>query len=180
MFGDEARALQGRHGSRSHYEMMEARAGSGADLFTEREIQFIGARDSFYLASVTQSGWPYVQHRGGPRGFLRVLDPGRFGFADYTGNRQYQTAGNLAADPRVALILVDYAHRKRLKVIGTASRIERTDDPRLVSRLMTADYTAHPEAAIVIDLVAFDWNCSQHITPRWTADELSGLGRDTG
>lgn len=170
--GDAARSLQQQAGSRGAYAAMETRATAQPDRLGEREAAFIAARDSFYMASVSADGWPYVQHRGGPPGFLRVIDEGRIGFADYSGNRQYMSAGNLALNDRVALFLMDYPGRRRLKLIGHARRIGRVENPGLVDALMPAGYAATPEGALLIDVVAFDWNCPQHITPRWTADEI--------
>jgi predicted pyridoxine 5'-phosphate oxidase superfamily flavin-nucleotide-binding protein len=168
MFGAGARALQEAAGSRSSYARMEAGAGA-IDSLTDRETDFIALRDSFYLASVSEEGWPYVQHRGGPAGFLRRLSGNRIGFADYRGNRQYLSASYLAADDRVALFLMDYPNRRRLKLIGHA---HASEDPAIIARLMPPDYAAEPERAIVIDIVGFDWNCPQHITPRFTEAEV--------
>ena len=168
MFGPGARAMQAAAGSRSSYARMEAEAGAQDDL-TGREIEFIAARDSFYMASVTEDGWPYVQHRGGPIGFLRHLGGNRIGFADYSGNRQYLSTANLAADDRVSLFLMDYPNRRRLKLIGHA---HASDDPADVRRVMPPDYAAEPERAWLIDVVGYDWNCPQHITPRFTEAEV--------
>jgi predicted pyridoxine 5'-phosphate oxidase superfamily flavin-nucleotide-binding protein len=121
------------------------------------------------MASVSEDGWPYVQHRGGPPGFLKHLSGNRIGFADYRGNQQYLSAAYLAADDRVALFLMDYPNRRRLKVIGHATVSE---DPEIISALMPSGYAAEPERAIVIDVVGFDWNCPQHITPRFTEAEI--------
>ena len=147
---------------------MEAGAGS-ADILTDREVEFISARDGFYMASVTEDGWPYVQHRGGPPGFLRRIAGNRIGFADYRGNRQYLSAANLDADDRVSLFLMDYPNRRRLKLIGHAQSSEDAGD---IAALMVPDYAAEPERAFVIDVVGFDWNCPQHITPRFTEAEI--------
>ena len=168
MFGPGARAMQEAAGSRASYARMEVGAGD-ADMLTDREADFIAARDSFYMASVSEDGWPYVQHRGGPAGFLRRIAGNRIGFADYRGNRQYLSAANLAADDRVALFLMDYPNRRRLKLIGHA---RESDDTADIAALMTPDYAAEPERAFVIDVVGFDWNCPQHITPRFTEDEI--------
>lgn len=178
-FSDAARALQHRYGSRAAYAKSEAEAepDGAVDPITEREATFIGARDSFYIASVTADGWPYVQHRGGPPGFLHWLGGNRIGFADYRGNRQYISAANLADDPRVSLFLVDYANRHRLKIAGHARLIDLADDPALVTSLMPRSYHATPERAIVIDVVGHDWNCSQHILPRFTEAEISAAVR---
>jgi predicted pyridoxine 5'-phosphate oxidase superfamily flavin-nucleotide-binding protein len=143
-----------------------------ADRFTEGEIEFIAARDSFYLASVSQTGWPYIQHRGGPPGFLRVLDATTLGFADYRGNRQYISLGNIAAEDRVALFLMDYPHRRRLKVLAHVTAHDLKAEPELAARLVTPGYRGQPERAFTLRLEAFDWNCAQHITPRFTAAEI--------
>ncbi len=178
MLGDHARAMQEQAGSRASYGAMEARADGRPDPLGQRETEFIAARDSFYIASVTADGWPYVQHRGGPTGFLRLLDENRVGFADYRGNRQYMSAGNVAEKDKVALILIDYPARRRLKLIGHARRIALADDPDAIARLMPENYAATPEGAFVIDVVAFDWNCPQHITPRWTAEDIQTMRKD--
>ncbi len=138
-------------------------------MLTDREAKFIAARDSFYMASVSEDGWPYVQHRGGPAGFLRRITGNRIGFADYRGNRQYLSAANLAADDRVALFLMDYPNQRRLKLIGHAHASENTAD---IAALMAPDYGAEPERVFVIDVIGFDWNCPQHITPRFTKAEV--------
>ena len=138
-------------------------------MLTDREADFIAARDSFYMATVSEDGWPYVQHRGGPVGFLRRIGDNRIGFADYRGNRQYLSTAYLAADDRVALFLMDYPNRRRLKLIGHA---HSSDDPAVISRLMPPGYAAKGERAFLIDVVGFDWNCSQHITPRFTEADV--------
>jgi predicted pyridoxine 5'-phosphate oxidase superfamily flavin-nucleotide-binding protein len=142
------------------------------DRFTENEAAFIAQRDSFYLASVSQSGWPYVQHRGGPTGFLKVLDETTLGFADFRGNRQYISLGNVAADDRVALILMDYPNRARLKILAHMESRDLSTDPDLAERLSLPGYKGRPERALILRLEAFDWNCPQHITPRFTAAEI--------
>lgn len=172
MFGPRARALQEAAGSRASYAKKEADAGP-VDILTDREIVFIAARDSFYMASVSEDGWPYVQHRGGPRGLLRRIAGNRIGFADYRGNRQYLSAANLAHDDRVSLFLMDYPNRRRLKLIGHAWASE---DPADIAALMDPDYAAEPERAFLIDVKGYDWNCSQYTTPRFTEAELR---RDT-
>lgn len=169
MFGPGARALQEAAGSRTAYARMERQAGP-IDALTASELDFIAARDSFYIASVSESGWPYVQHRGGPVGFLRHIADNRLGFADYQGNRQYLSTANLAADDRVSLFLIDYAARRRLKLIGHG---RTSDDPADIAALMPSGYGAAPERVFLIDIVGFDWNCPQHITPRFTEAEIS-------
>jgi predicted pyridoxine 5'-phosphate oxidase superfamily flavin-nucleotide-binding protein len=143
------------------------------DRFTEAEEAFIAERDSFYMATVSETGWPYIQHRGGPPGFLRVLDDQTLGFADLRGNRQYISVGNLGADDRVALILMDYPQRRRMKIYAHAAIRDLKDDPELAGKLSLGDYKARVERAMVLKLEAFDWNCPQHITPRFTEAELS-------
>ena len=172
LFSDTARALQAADGSREAYARMEAGADGAPDLLGEREGEFIAARDSFYMASVTPAGWPYVQHRGGPEGFLRVIEGNRIGFADYRGNRQHLSTANIAHEPRVALFLMDYPAKRRLKLIGTATVVPRADDPVLVESLRVPGQSGVIERAYLIDVVGFDWNCPQHITPRFTEAEV--------
>jgi len=143
------------------------------DRFTETEATFIESRDSFYMATVSETGWPYVQHRGGPPGFLRMLDDRTVAFTDYRGNRQYISLGNLTADDRVALILMDYPGRRRLKIYGHVEARSLVDNPALAERLATPGYKAKAERALLVHLEAFDWNCPQHITPRLTEGELA-------
>lgn len=173
LFTDQARAMQAADGSREAYARMEEGADGSPDLLGDKEAEFIAARDSFYLASVTPEGWPYVQHRGGPAGFLKLLEGNRLGFADYRGNRQHVSTSNLVADPRVSLFLMDYPHRRRLKILGHARIATAAEEPELLSRLMPEGYKALPERAYLIDVVGYDWNCPQHITPRFTEAELA-------
>jgi len=172
LFSDAARAMQVADGSREAYERMEHGADGTPDPITAKEAEFIAARDSFYLASVTPDGWPYVQHRGGPAGFLRVLDGNRLGFADYRGNRQHVSTSNLVAEPRVSLFLMDYPNKRRLKILGRARIVNAAEDPQLLSQLMPEGHRAMPERAYLIDVVGYDWNCPQHITPRFTEPEM--------
>lgn len=173
LFSDAARAMQTADGSRETYARMEQGADGLPDLMGEKEAEFIAARDSFYLASVTPEGWPYVQHRGGPPGFLRLLDGNRLGFADYRGNRQHVSTSNLITDPRVSLFLMDYPNRRRLKILGRARVLTAGQDPDLVHQLMSDGYRALAERAYLIEVIGFDWNCPQHITPRFTEAELA-------
>ncbi len=143
------------------------------DRFTAAEQAFVAARDSFYLASVSETGWPYVQHRGGPAGFLKVRDETTLGFADYRGNRQYISLGNVMADDRVALILVDYPNRRRLKLYGRMEVRGIAEDPVLAERLADPGSRGKAERSLLIRLASFDWNCPQHITPRFTETELA-------
>jgi len=148
------------------------RPGAPQDRFSAREAAFIAARDSFYIASISQSGWPYIQHRGGPAGFLRVLDERRLGFPDFAGNRQYLTLGNIADDDRVSLFLMDYPHRRRLKILARMTAHDLTAEPDLAPQLATPGYRGRIERGFTLQLHAFDWNCPQHITPRFTEAEL--------
>jgi predicted pyridoxine 5'-phosphate oxidase superfamily flavin-nucleotide-binding protein len=143
------------------------------DRFTDLEVAFIGQRNTFYIASVSETGWPYVQHRGGPPGFLKVIDDRTLAFADYRGNRQYISTGNLGASNRVSLILMDYPRRARLKIYARAEKLALDADASLLARVMDADYGARPERIFRLRLEAFDWNCPQHVTPRFTEREIA-------
>jgi ferredoxin-NADP reductase/predicted pyridoxine 5'-phosphate oxidase superfamily flavin-nucleotide-binding protein len=169
-FTPVVRAMQVEQGSRAGYARMD-----GGDDYNhrlgEREAVFIAARDSFYMASVGESGWPYIQHRGGPVGVMKVLDESTIGFADYSGNRQYVSTGNFRSDNRVALFFMDYANRRRLKMLGRVRTIE-LDEPELLARLEDDGYPAQIERGFLIEVEAFDWNCPQHITPRFTPDQV--------
>ena len=175
LFTDDIRALQAQDGSRQSYARIEAAADGGADRLGLREKAFIEARDSFYLATVTSEGWPYVQHRGGPAGFLRVLGDSLVGFVDYRGNRQHVSTANILAEPRVSLLLMDYPNRKRLKLLGRARSIARDEDRELADTLLPPGYRAVPQRACLIEIAGFDWNCPQHITPRFTESEMAAL-----
>ena len=164
----DVRAAQAANGSLALWEKVDR----SFTRFTEAEAAFIAARDSFYLASVSSSGWPYIQHRGGPHGFLRVVDETTLGFADYRGNRQYITLGNVATDDRVALILVDYPRRARLKILAHLAVHDLTAEPDLAVRLATPGYRGRAERGFTLKLASFDWNCPQHITPRFTTAEV--------
>lgn len=171
LFGKRAKELQAEDGSRQAYETMIARGGEGRDALTAREAGFLAERDSFYIATVTDDGWPYVQHRGGPKGFLKPLGPDRLGFADFGGNRQFVSAANIDDVGRVSLFVMDYPGRKRLKIIGEARWETASPDHPLWDALVDPSYKADPQRFFVIDVVGFDWNCPQHITPRLTAEE---------
>jgi hypothetical protein len=144
-----------------------------SERFGEAESAFMAARDGAFLASVSETGWPYVQHRGGPPGFLKVLDETTLGFADYRGNRQYISLGNVTADDRVALIMVDYPNRRRLKLFGRLSVVGLAEDPALAATLAVPGGRGMAERSILIRLAGFDWNCPQHITPRFSEAELA-------
>jgi predicted pyridoxine 5'-phosphate oxidase superfamily flavin-nucleotide-binding protein len=166
--------VQERYGSRSFYARQGARAQSsdGPDAVTPEVRGYLAERDSFYLATVSETGWPYVQYRGGPPGFLQVLDEHTLGWADFRGNLQYISTGNISADDRVALLVMDYPDRRRLKIFGHARIAFADDEPDLVATLSRPDYDAVIERAVVVTVDAFDWNCQQHITPRYTLAEL--------
>jgi predicted pyridoxine 5'-phosphate oxidase superfamily flavin-nucleotide-binding protein len=169
-FTDTVKHVQAALGSRRGYEKVE-REGAAGDRLGPEEAAFIGARDSFYMATVGETGWPYMQHRGGPAGFVRVLDAGTIGFADFRGNRQYVSVGNLLGDDRVALFFMDYANRARLKLFGRVKLIG-PDASDLLARLQVPGTEAPVERGFVIGVEAFDWNCPQHITPRYTLAEV--------
>src|SRR5262245_9597239 len=152
-----------------------ASEASEADSLTDDEISFIQARDSFYIATISESGWPYIQHRGGRAGFLRVLNPQTLAFADYKGNRQMLSTGNLAAHNRVALFLMDYPQRTRLKILGHARVEDARQHPELVEQLAEADVQRIVERLFFVEVISFDWNCPKYITPRHTAEEIQGL-----
>ncbi|MBA4316634.1 MAG: pyridoxamine 5-phosphate oxidase [Alcaligenaceae bacterium] len=173
-FTQGVRELQIQAGSRERYAAMDESANR-RDKLTERETTFIESRDHFFQASVSETGWPYVQHRGGPAGFLKVLDERTLGFADYRGNVQYVSVGNLSHDNRVALILMDYANQRRLKLLGRVRFIDRDTEPDLIERLVTPGYKAIVERGFIISVEAFDWNCPQHITPRFTLAEIDEM-----
>jgi predicted pyridoxine 5'-phosphate oxidase superfamily flavin-nucleotide-binding protein len=150
-------------------------SGVELDRLGPDEAEFISERDSFYLATTSSSGWPYVQHRGGPKGFVKVLGERALAFADFRGNRQLISTGNIATDDRVALILVDYPARTRLKVLGRARIDDARQNPELVSRFSHDELRRKVERIVTIDVVAFDWNCPQHITQRYTVSEIEEL-----
>jgi predicted pyridoxine 5'-phosphate oxidase superfamily flavin-nucleotide-binding protein len=171
-FTPAVRAVQESMGSRKAY----AKAETGPvhhDRLGDAEADFIAARDSFYMASVSETGWPYIQHRGGLAGFVKVLDDRTLGFADFRGNRQYISQGNLLGNDRVALFFMDYPHQARLKLLGRARSIALDEEAELIVRLAMTDYPAKIERGFLISVEAFDWNCSQHIIPRFTAAEVA-------
>lgn len=172
-FTESVKTQQEKYGSRQQYAQMDRRA-RGTTL-TLAEIEFITARDSFYLATVGEHGYPYVQFRGGPPGFLRVIDAQTLGYADFRGNRQYITVGNLSRNDRAALILMDYANRSRLKLYARIEVVEAKDRPELMERLRVPGYDAQLERAMLLHVEAFDWNCPQHITPRFTMEEIQAM-----
>lgn len=172
-FTDSVKVLQEAQGSRQAYAKMEG-GEDHHNVLGEAEADFIASRDSFYMATVSETGWPYVQHRGGPPGFIRVLDEKTIGFADFRGNRQYVSTGNLAKDDRVSLFFMDYPSKTRLKLLGRVQLVE-LDDTETLSKLELPDYRARVERGMIIKVEAFDWNCPQHITPRFTAAEIEAV-----
>jgi predicted pyridoxine 5'-phosphate oxidase superfamily flavin-nucleotide-binding protein len=144
-----------------------------SDRFTDNEAEFIADRDSFYMATVSETGWPYVQHRGGPRGFLKRVDDRTLAFADYRGNRQYISVGNAASNDRACLFLMDYARRARLKIYVRVEVVALEADPALAELVAVPGYKAKLERIFRLRLEAFDWNCPQHITPRFTEQEIA-------
>lgn len=169
-FTDAVKAQQEAHGSRASYERFEAvEARRGAEI-GRPETAFLAERDSFYMATVNAKGWPYIQHRGGPMGFVRVLDAKTIGFADFSGNRQYVSLGNLKGDDRVSLFFMDYANRRRLKAFGRVRVIDHTDPA--MAQLIPEGYGADIERGILIGLEGFEWNCPQHITERFTLADV--------
>jgi uncharacterized protein len=173
-FTPAVKAIQSAKGSRSAYAQMEQERGWGTEIDGSLAA-FIGTQTSVFLATANAQGQPYIQHRGGPAGFLRVLDPKTFAFADFRGNRQYITLGNLAENPKAYLFLIDYAHRQRIKIWGEARVVG--DDPALLEALTPKDYKATPEQAILFKVAAWDANCPQHIPQRFeAADVAAALG----
>jgi uncharacterized protein len=169
-FSTAVKEMQEKLGSRSSYARMER--DTYVDGLTENEVDFIAQRDSFYMASIGEKGFPYIQHRGGPKGFLKVLDTKRLAFIDFKGNMQYITVGNLATNNNVALIMVDYPARARLKIFARAEIAELKDSPELFDKLDLDGYKFRPERMMTLNIEAYDWNCPQHITPRYTAEEI--------
>lgn len=175
---ESVEAAQRHYGTHLHNIRRAASDGPGGEL-SPREIDFIAARDSFYMATVSESDWPYVQHRGGDRGFLRVLGPKTLAFPDFRGNLQYLSVGNLGHNNRVSLILVDYPNRRRLKILGHAQTIDAAEigagAPALLGLLQTGEAAVSArevERVMLIDVEAYDWNCAQYITPRFTEREI--------
>ncbi len=173
-FTDPVQDVQQGYGSKLFYARHRAHSHGpdGADSITPDVAEFLAERDGFYLASVSQTGWPYVQFRGGAPGFVRVLDDQTFGWADFRGNLQYISTGNVIADDRVSAIFMDYPRRRRLKIFGRARIVFAPDDPTVIARLAVPGDDSVVERAVLVAVEAFDWNCPQHITPRYSASEL--------
>ena len=174
-FTDSVKEAQARYGSREHNERLQANAGPNDEL-GQKEAEFIAQRDTFYIATVSETGWPYVQHRGGPTGFLHTISPTQLAYADFRGNLQLISVGNVSQNDRCSLILMDYPRRRRLKILGHM-RVQDADavDSKIVAAVDVPGYRARVERVVTIDVVAFDWNCPQHITPRYTEEEFAAM-----
>ena len=171
-FTPAVQALQQQHGSRAQYARMQARPDSHHMLGPE-EVDYLANADSFYMATVSETGWPYVQHRGGPRGFLKVLSPTELAFADFPGNLQYITAGNATQNDKASIIVMDYVHQRRLKLLGRLRFVPAGEaDENVLRKVELSGYSARVERVALIEVVGFDWNCPQHITQRFTAAEV--------
>jgi len=175
-FTPSVKKQQEHYGTRQNYVRFESGEPDFLGL-TDDETEFIAERDSFYLASVGENGQPYVQFRGGPPGFLKVLDSKTLAYADFRGNLQYISVGNLTANDRAALILMDYANRQRLKILARIEIKDAAEVPELITQLQIPNYKAKVERAAILHVDAFDWNCPRHITPRFTAEQVSVLNQ---
>jgi predicted pyridoxine 5'-phosphate oxidase superfamily flavin-nucleotide-binding protein len=169
-FTDAVKALQENSGSRSSYARLEK--NSYTDGFSDAEEEFINDRDSFYMASIGANGFPYMQHRGGPKGFIKVLDSHTLGVVDFSGNKQYITVGNAVTNQKISLFLMDYPSKARLKLYAEIRIVEITDDPQLFKLLDPDMYKHKAERMMIFDVKAYDWNCPQHITPRYTMQDI--------
>src|ERR1700712_2739052 len=169
-FTPAVKAIQARKGSRKGYANVEESGGWRTEI-DEKLASFLGEANSFYLATATADGQPYIQHRGGPKGFIKILDKNTLAFADYSGNRQYITQGNLSENPRANIFLMDYAHRRRVKIWGEARVVD--DDPALLKSLMPAGYKARPEQVILFKISAWDTNCPQHLPQKFDAADVA-------
>ncbi|MFT7614353.1 MAG: putative pyridoxine 5'-phosphate oxidase superfamily flavin-nucleotide-binding protein [Parvicellaceae bacterium] len=173
-FTESVRKEQEKYGSRASYGRMEEKAPD-QNLVFQRELAHIESMDSFYMSTVGENGWPYVQFRGGPKGFLKVIDPATLGYADFRGNMQYISIGNINATKKAALILLDYPTKTRLKIWAETEILDPEKHPELQDKLVFSDYKAKVERLIIFHIKAFDWNCPQHITPKYTMEEMRGL-----
>jgi predicted pyridoxine 5'-phosphate oxidase superfamily flavin-nucleotide-binding protein len=169
-FTKSVKEAQEQYGSRKSYARMEE--SGDRYVLTEQEVSFIASRDSFYMATVGENGWPYVQFRGGPKGFLKILDSTTLGIADFRGNRQYISVGNINSSKKASLFLIDYPSKQRLKIWAEAEVLETNEYPELLVKLSLPDYEEVIERLIVFKVQAYDWNCQQHITPRFTEEEI--------
>ena len=179
MFTDGVKTAQERYGSRQHNERFSSIAGPNDEL-TDREASFIEDRDTFYIATVNEDGWPYVQHRGGPAGFLRVVGPNKLAYADFRGNTQMISVGNVSSNDRVSIILMDYPNKRRLKILGYMKvQDARNMAPDELAKIKHPGYRALVERVVTIAVAAFDWNCPQHITKRFTETEWTAQEEHT-
>ncbi len=179
VFTDAVKTVQHRYEVRDKVRRQEA-ANIEDGRLSLREQSFIEARDSFYVASVLENGWPYLQHRGGPAGFLKVIDAQTLAFADFRGNLQYVTVGSTEHDNRVALLLMDYANQMRLKIMARVEFVDADQAPDLLAKVEDPDYRGRIERVAILKVEAFDWNCPQHITPRYTEAQLAELPAKNG
>ncbi len=173
MFTDAVKHLQEENGSRKSYARTETDEHHN-NVFGVKEIQFLINADSFYMASVNENGWPYVQHRGGPKGFVKIVDENVIAFADYAGNKQYISAGNFRTNNQVSLFFMDYRNKRRLKMVGRIQTVDESDI-NLLNKLEPVGYRARVERGYLVSVLGFDWNCPQHITPRYTREEIQPL-----
>jgi predicted pyridoxine 5'-phosphate oxidase superfamily flavin-nucleotide-binding protein len=173
-FTESVRKEQEKYGSRASYGRMEEKAPD-QNLVFQRESAHIESMDSFYMSTVGENGWPYVQFRGGPKGFLKVIDPATLGYADFRGNMQYISTGNINATKKTALILLDYPTKTRLKIWAETEILDPEKHPELQDKLVVSDYKAKVERLIIFHIKAFDWNCPQHITPKYTMEEMKDI-----
>ncbi|MDN3547986.1 pyridoxamine 5'-phosphate oxidase family protein [Mucilaginibacter aquaedulcis] len=169
-FTDAVKDFQERYGSRATYGRMEQHRY--VEGFTESEVEFIENQDNFYMSTISENGYPYIQFRGGPKGFLKVIDQETLGFLDFSGNKQYISTGNLATNNKTALFLLDQAAKARLKIFAEASVLPIESNTELFNKLNLDDYKFKPERIILFKVKAYDWNCPQHITPRYTLEEI--------
>jgi len=174
-FTDSVKRVQEQNGSRKSYARMEI-SGDRFEL-TEREIPFIQSRDSFYMTTVGENGWPYMQYRGGPKGFLKIIDNTTLGYADFRGNMQYISVGNMNSNRKASLFLMDYPTQQRLKIWAESEVLDAEQNLELLQTLEIPGYEARIERLIIFKVQAYDWNCPQHITPRYTIDEIGGIAK---
>lgn len=170
-FTPGVKASQAANGSRDAYAKLET-SGEAPDVIGEIEAAFISARDSFYMATISETGWPYLQHRGGPPGFVKILGPHMLGIADFRGNRQYVSLGNAQNNDRVSLFFMDYPNRRRFKLYARMTPVDLVERPEIAEVLIDDDYGAKVERGLIFEVEAFDWNCPQHITPRFTSADI--------
>lgn len=170
-FNDSVRNVQEKYGTRAAYQKMESR-NEFRNHLTWQEKGYIKNRDSFYLSSVGENGWPYMQFRGGPKGFLKIIDDNTLAYADFRGNGQYISTGNINATKKTVLFLMDYTQQQRLKIWAEAKVLHADDHPELLEKVKMPDYSATIERIFTFKVHAFDWNCPQHITPRYTKEEI--------